>query len=422
MLRDHPERYETALELHARPFPALRTGSEAAFLAVKRAHDAANRDRAADRAHLFALLDRFGADHPKPDATHFFGTLGRYRLKWESHTEFVTYTIFSDGLTERPFDGSLFEAFPRDWLDDAPGLRLTSILLRVEPEITDIPARLQDWFEGESLAVSRVVDGAAVIAGDFRIDARGHARFAVFTGEEAGERRIGRIVQRLCEIETYKTMSMLALPRARELGARLTEIDGELSALVGELRSAERTSDATLEQLLAIGSDLETMLARSAFRFGATGAYSALVEQRIGVLREERFGGRQTFAEFMMRRFDPAMRTCRSVERRMEALAERARRAGDLLSTRVSVEREQQNGRLLRSMDERAAMQLRLQKTVEGLSVVAIGYYAVNLVTYLAYPFGTRFGFTKEMISALAVLPVLLVVWFVVHRIRAMAE
>ena len=422
MLRDHPERYETALELHARPFPALRTGSEAAFLAVKRAHDAANRDRAADRAHLIALLDRFGADHPKPDATHFFGTLGRYRLKWESHTEFVTYTIFSDGLTERPFDGSLFEAFPRDWLDDAPGLRLTSILLRVEPECTGIPGRLHDWFEGESLAVSRVVDGAAVIAGDFRIDARGHARFAVFTGEEAGERRIGRIVQRLCEIETYKTMSMLALPRARELGARLTEIDGELSALVGELRSAERTSDATLEQLLAIGSDLETMLARSAFRFGATGAYSALVEQRIEVLREERFGGRQTFAEFMMRRFDPAMRTCRSVERRMEALAERARRAGDLLSTRVSVEREQQNGRLLRSMDERAAMQLRLQKTVEGLSVVAIGYYAVNLVTYLAYPFGARFGLTKEMISALAVLPVLLVVWFVVHRIRAMAE
>ena len=422
MLRDHPERYETALELHARPFPALRTGSEAAFLAVKRAHDAANRDRAADRAHLIALLDRFGADHPKPDATHFFGTLGRYRLKWESHTEFVTYTIFSDGLTERPFDGSLFEAFPRDWLDDAPGLRLTSILLRVEPECTGIPGRLHDWFEGESLAVSRVVDGAAVIAGDFRIDARGHARFAVFTGEEAGERRIGRIVQRLCEIETYKTMSMLALPRARELGARLTEIDGELSALVGELRSAERTSDATLEQLLAIGSDLETMLARSAFRFGATGAYSALVEQRIKVLREERFGGRQTFAEFMMRRFDPAMRTCRSVERRMEALAERARRAGDLLSTRVSVEREQQNGRLLRSMDERAAMQLRLQKTVEGLSVVAIGYYAVNLVTYLAYPFGARFGLTKEMISALAVLPVLLVVWFVVHRIRAMAE
>ena len=422
MLRDHPERYETSNELHARPFPALRTGSEAAFLAIKRAHDAANRDRAADRAHLVALLDRFGADHPKPDATHFFGTLGRHRLKWESHTEFVTYTIFSEGLSERPFDGTLFEAFPQDWLDAAPGLRLTSILLRVEPEGADTAARLHEWFEGESLAVSRVVDGTAVIAGDFRIDARGHSRFAIFTADDVGERRIGRIVQRLCEIETYKTMSMLALPRARELGARLTEIDGELSALVGELRSAERTSDATLEQLLAIGSDLETMLARSAFRFGATGAYSALVEQRIGVLREERFGGRQTFAEFMMRRFDPAMRTCRSVERRMEALAERARRAGDLLSTRVSVEREQQNGRLLRSMDERAAMQLRLQKTVEGLSVVAIGYYAVNLVTYLAYPFGARVGLAKETISALAVVPVLFVVWFVVHRIRAMAE
>ena len=106
----------------------------------------------------------------------------------------------------------------------------------------------------------------------------------------------------------------------------------------------------------------------------------------------------------------------------MEALAERARRAGDLLSTRVNVERATQNGRLLRSMDDRAAMQLRLQKTVEGLSVVAIGYYAVNLVTYIAYPFGSAIGLTKEMISAMAVVPVVLLVWWVIRRIRAHAE
>ena len=133
-------------------------------------------------------------------------------------------------------------------------------------------------------------------------------------------------------------------------------------------------------------------MAQSSFRFGATGAYEAIVNQRIEVLREDRFQGRQTFAEFMMRRFDPAMRTVKATERRLQTMAERAIRAGDLLRTRVDVERSAQNQKLLESMDKRADLQLRLQKTVEGLSVVAISYYAVNLVLYMVQPRGLRIG------------------------------
>ncbi|UWQ17480.1 DUF3422 family protein [Jannaschia sp. M317] len=420
MLRDHPRRYELANELHARPFPVLTAPCRAAFLAIKREDDAANRDRAVDRAHLEALLDRFGADHPKPGATHFFGQLGKHRLKWESHTEFVTYTLFSDGVADRPFDGSVFNEFPADWLDDAPGMRLTSALIRVEnrPEDSAIDEKLAGWFVPESLAVASVLDDSAIIASDFRIDTGGHIRFAVFASDDAGDRRVGRIVQRLCEIETYKTMAMLTLPRARALSAELGEMDKTLSDLVGALRAGEAQTETTLEGLLTIGSDLERMLARSSFRFGAMDAYDALVQQRISVLREDRFGGRQTLAEFMMRRFDPAMRTCRSVQGRMEALAERAKRAGDLLSTRVNVDRATQNALLLRSMDDRAAAQLRLQKTVEGLSVVAISYYALGLVAAALYPFGAQLGWSKEMVSAVAVIPVVAAVWWVVRRIR----
>jgi uncharacterized membrane-anchored protein len=420
MLKDHPRRYELANELHARPFPALQAPCRAAFIAIKRERDAASRDRAADRAHLDALLDRFGAQRPAPGATHFFGQLGKHRLKWESHTEFVTYTLFSDGVSERPFDGAMFDVFPADWLAEAPGVRITSALIRVETELhgDDIGPKLADWFVPESLAASTVLDDSAVLASDFRIDTNGHVRFAVFIAEGTGERRVGRIVQRLCEIETYKSMAMLALPRARSLSGELGEMDRSLSDLVGALRENRAGSEETLEGLLTIGSNLETMLARSSFRFGAMEAYEALVQQRIEVFRETRFGGRQTIAEFMTRRFDPAMRTCRSVQGRMEALAERAKRAGDLLSTRVNVDRLDQNATLLRSMDERAGAQLRLQKTVEGLSVVAISYYALQLVASFLYPLGVGFGWTKEMVMAIVVIPVVAIVWGAVRRIR----
>ena len=420
-IEDHPLRYALANELHARPFPSLETPCHAAFLAIKEPQDAATRDRAADRAHLLDLLDRFGAPHPQPDATHYFGQIGRHRLKWESHTEFVTYTAFTDGVTERPFDPIAFEVFPEDWLATAPGKRLTSALIRVEEQKDsddDIVRRLYDWFVPESLACSSVLDDSAIMASDFRIDTAGHMRFALFVRPGTGARRVGRMVQRLTEIETYKTMSMLGLPRARDLTIRMGEIESRLSALTADMVGGGRGAEETLHELLEISAELENMLAQASFRFSATAAYEALVHQRIEVMREARFQGRQTFREFMMRRYDPSMRTVKSTEARLRSTIERAARAGDLLGTQVDVARSAQNQKLLESMDRRADLQLRLQHTVEGLSVVAISYYAVSLAGYMAYPLADTIGLSKGMLTAGLTPVVVLAVWLMVRRIR----
>ncbi|MFT7107575.1 MAG: putative membrane-anchored protein [Yoonia sp.] len=423
-IADHPLRYALANELHARPFPSVAAPSRAAFLAIKPATNAARRDRSADRAHLIDLLDRFGAQHPLPDATHYFGAIGRHQIKWESHTEFVTYTIFGTGVADRPFDAAIFGVFPDDWLNAAPGTRITSALIRIEVADGDdgIIEKARMWFVPESLAISRVISDDLVVAGDFRIDQSGHMRFAVFARPHVGNRRVGRVVQRLCEIETYKAMSMLGLSRARDLGPVLGVFDKSLTALLEDMRSASADPATVLHSLLEVSAEIENTIAQSSFRFGATEAYEQIVNQRIGVLREERFEGRQTFGEFMMRRFDPAMRTVKSTQKRLQAMSDRALRAGDLLRTRVDVERSAQNQELLTSMDKRADLQLRLQRTVEGLSVVAISYYAVNLVLYLTGPLEQSFGVSKALTAAVATPIVLLCVWLMVNRIRKHME
>ncbi|MEM6897745.1 MAG: DUF3422 domain-containing protein [Pseudomonadota bacterium] len=423
-MQDHPLRYSLANEIHARPFPALSAPATGAFIAIKQAENASSRDRDLDRRHLIKLLDRFGADHPSPGATHFFGQVGRYLLKWESHTEFVTYTIMSDGLKDRAFDPADFDAFPEEWLAEAPGVRLTSALVRIqEEEDHDTQAQLlEEWFVSESLAVSEVVDNTATVASDFRIDAAGHMRFAIFTRDDTGARRIGRVVQRLCEIETYKAMSMLGLARVRALSPRLGEIDSALLQLVDAMSGGASASEGTLKELLALSSEMENLNAKASYRFAATRAYEAIVHQRIEVLREERFNGRQTFSEFMMRRFDPAMRTVRATEQRMRDMSERALRAGDLLRTSVDVERQAQNQVLLESMNRRADLQLRLQKTVEGLSVVAISYYAVNLVVYALGPVTEPYGFSSVLLFGLATPMTVLAVWWLVRRVRQSVE
>ena len=423
-IQDHPLRYKLANELHARPFPTIAVPCTVVYLAVKQPQKALGRDRTADLAHLTALLGRHGAPYPQQGATHYSGQIGRHRLKWEQHTEFVTYTAFRDGLSERAFDPDDVDVFSDDWLADAPGQRVTSAILNVLPrgEVSQIGDRLADWFVLESLAVSSVADDAATVAADFRIDPAGHLRFAVFADPAAGMRRVGRIVQHLCEIETYKTMSMLGFSRSKDLSHRIGQLDMQLSSLMTEMTDTTSDAEDTLRRLLAISAELESIAARSSFRFGATGAYWAIVGQRIAALREERFGWHQTFAEFMMRRYEPAMRTVQSTETRLAALSDRAIRAGDLLRTRVDVERSAQNQAVLQSMNRRAALQLRMQHTVEGLSVVAISYYAVSLVGYLLSPLAATVGLGKGTLTALVTLPVMALVWYMVRHIRKRLE
>lgn len=421
-IQDHPHRYTLVNELHARPAAKVSVPGVAVFVALKPEREAAKRDRSKDRDHLLTLLDRHGSGHPPPEATHHSSDLGRHHLKWESHTEFVTYTAFEHGQAERAFDPSAFDIFPEAWLEAAQGHRLTSILFQIEVMSDDkapMMEKLMDWFVPESLAASYVLDGAAIIASDFRIDRAGHVRMAVFVKPGTGGRRVGRIIQRLCEIETYKTISMIGLLRSRSLSPRMAAIDDELSRLTRAMQEPDSRSDETLDSLLRISSELENMMVETSFRFGATGAYEALVHQRIEILREERFLDRQSLHEFMTRRYDPAMRTVKSTEARLTKMAERAMRAGQLLGTRVDVERSGQNQKLLESMDRRADLQLRLQNTVEGLSVVAISYYAVNLVAYVVTPiFMEPLGLSKGVGMAIMAPLVVLGVWGMVRRIR----
>ncbi len=364
-----------------------------------------------------------------PDSRQHLAGFASFSLKWERHTEFVSYTLYEEGPADSLFAAGLARHFPEDWLATAPGRVIAAIEVEVieaggvkeaeallEGELTRLLAR-------DGLACARVIDGNALAAGDFRIDAEGFTRFAVIVHGPAGPRRIGRVVQRLIEIESYRTLAMLALPVARETAGRLNEIEGELSGLVGQAaKGREAPPDSELlTRLTGISAELEALAAASAFRFGAGAAYEAIVGERIAMLREERLAGRQLFAEFMSRRFSQAMRTCHAAERRLGELAERASRTAELLRTRVSVAVEAQNQELLASMNRRAAMQLRLQETVEGLSVVAISYYGVSLVSYLLTPLAAPAGVEKGVLTALAVPPVVALVWWLVRRIRRRA-
>ncbi|NOX40329.1 MAG: DUF3422 domain-containing protein [Alphaproteobacteria bacterium] len=424
ILKDHPLRYDLSNELHARPSPEISGAGQVIYFAIS-ADDGPD----AARNKLEELLDKYGETRPSGEANHYYGSLGRHKLKWEMHSEFATYTLFIDGHGEvgddKGFDGNPMQNFPEDWRASVKGGIITSAHVRVEMEQTEadveqrVDGEIRNWFVGSSLAAAYTLDRNVVVAGDFRIDESGNIRFAVIGVGEVSVRRMGRIVQRLLEIETYKTMAMLTLPVARNVFAKAGPLDAQLSKIMEQMTNRTEDPAPMLEQLLDVSAEIEVLSSTSAFRFGAGRAYRALVDQRISVLREQRINDRQLFSEFMMRRFDPAMRTCKAAERRLDGLSKQAARASELLGTRVNVATTEQNRQLLESMNKRAALQMRLQETVEGLSVVAVSYYAVNLLVYLTGPLAKVYAVEKTYLAAAFVPPVMLAVWLLVRRIKA---
>ena len=396
--RGHPQRLALNDEVHARPYQTLQAPQRASYLAMQ----AQPEEREREYAQVRDLCARYGAQAPPPEANYFVADCGGFRLRWERHGEFSSYTVF-EAAGGDAFAQPAIALLPQEWVAALPGSLIVAVHVALLPAAENAPDidAISAHFAGNTLVGAGLADGDAAAFTDFRIHQDGFSRFLLLD-RGMGRRRAGRLLQRLLEIETYRMFALLALPLAREAAARLPAFERELAEIT-ELMVTQGSADepALLDRLTKLAAAVERELAAASYRFGAASAYYGLVKRRIAELREQRIPGIQTIDEFMQRRLAPAMNTCDSVARRQNELSERVARASDLLRTRVDIVREMQNQDLLASMNRRARLQLRLQETVEGLSVAAITYYLVSLVGYVAKAFKSA-GFAIEPEIAMA--------------------
>jgi uncharacterized membrane-anchored protein len=412
---DDPQRRVLHEEVHARPPARIVTPERVAHLAVRIPAEARDAE-----ARSIAELARFlGVATPKAEASFAWLEGNALRVKWERHTEFTSLTFFRRVTPDAPVDTGALDLLPREWLAALPGATIVAARVDIRRASPEEVAQAIAGFGDTTVVGSTIGDGAASVLTDFRIGDDGCSRFLVLD-HSLGERQAGRYVQRLLEIETYRMMALLAYPVAREVGATLTDAETRLARITERMIDvAPREEPQLLDDLTRLAAEVERGESASRFRFGAAAAYYRLVRQRIGELRESRLPRVQTIAEFMDRRLAPAMATCESVASRQDELSARVARASQLLRTRVDITLERQNQDLLASMDRRAKVQLRLQQTVEGLSVAAITYYAAGLVGYLAKA-GKSLGLPLDPDVAVGVaIPLIaLALWRGLRRLR----
>jgi len=384
LFREHPLRHAVTAELHARTFLPLRAPERVSYLAVV----CGEAGTACQVEHLKRLLTHYARPLPETVDQHFSADLGPLRMRWERHTEFVTYVFSKQGAFTHPFAGAVLEELPESWLRELPGEVITAVSMAIDS--CSMPERdseeLAALFDGNPVIGAEAVGGSARAWSDFRIHADGYVHI-LLRDCSLSENQAGRLAKRILEVNCYRALSLLGFPLAREVSPTLSDADRRLALLAARMSTQGDSGTPAFEsellaELTKLAAEIEEVSARTTYRFDASRAYYAMVRQRLEQLRQQRIEGLQTFTEFLDARLAPAIATCESTQQRQTDLAERAARLTSLLRARVDVSLQEQNRQLLESMDRRAHLQLRLQETVEGLSVIAIGYYGVGLIGY----------------------------------------
>ncbi len=377
---NHAQRFMLHNEVHARSSVISGLPVRASHLALSRSSEEKNDER----KHLSQLCDRFGVTPPSVDADQFSATFDSFQLRWEQHGEFSTYTFYAQGEETKPFSEPALKKVPVDWLATMTGKILVASHATILPE-NENPNLIEiaPYFANNPLVGSTVTGGAACVFTDFRIHVDGFSRFLIVNNNLRVEQG-ARLMHRLFEMEVYRVLALLAFPIARKLSPELKKADCQLFAITNAMTQSAGNDSKLLDELTMLAAEIENHVSSNHLRFAAASAYYNLVEQRLIDLREVRIQGIQTIGEFIKRRMEPAVNTCRSTANRFTSLSERVGNTSQLLRTRVDIIIERQNQDLLTSMNLRAKMQLRMQQMVEGISVVAITYYAASLIRAMA--------------------------------------
>jgi uncharacterized membrane-anchored protein len=374
---EHPLRRQVVGEMQLRRVPALTLPAQ--ITQMVRVFDTSDRD--AEAAALATMPGKGEAQ-----SRHGEGRVGEdVRIAWERHSEASTVTIVMTHAAAFPISW----AEPADavrsaifaWAESLPGavIRATRLIV-VADESEAETAVAQAEFEPPQLVTCHVGGGARIWT-DFRIHRDGYGRMVVAAnGMLPGD--LARCVQRLQELGNYRNLALLGLPQARGAWNDLDTLEAALDEAGQALSGAQTRDDDLLAALTRLSAELLSIDSRSGYRMSATAAYGRIVASRLAELDVIPIAGHQSLADFTERRLWPAVRTCAALTDRLALLNARAAQFTALLRTRIETNIENQNARLLTSMDRSARMQLQLQHLVEGLSVVAISYYLVGLLSY----------------------------------------
>lgn len=391
-LDPHRVRLEANQELHARPFPALPANVRLVHVCI--------RVSPKTWSEVLPWIEAKLPDLPTDFHGYWERSGAESWVRVERHTEFVAITqVVPEGL-------AFSEVADSSWVQSAPQDLL--VMARLTASVGgQIPAEME--------AVSQLRAGDVLAGSNFTGDTAGFSAWHVVFASDPGDESAGRLLQMILEIETYRTLAVMGMDKIRAAHPILQSVASELPREpVEQLQHGDMMG--ILNLLSTQEARLQDLWERLAWRIGANSAYHNLVFQRLDELSEAPHVGQVGLSHFLRRRLTPAVATAETVMRRRSELAEQVDERAQLLRTQLQLNLQSQTRDLLASLERSAVTQIRLQTAVEGLSTVAIAYYAVGLISPLIEPFVPLEW--KDWVNVGVTPVVILGVWWTLSRIR----
>ena len=428
---EHPLRRQLNDELHARKFNNFEgTGRFIRYIYFTQGDDKRL------MADINALLKSLSLPEMADDEKFTRLQTDGFAVRVERHTEFMSLSLIDNddkpviGLGKKAFDETAFPHLPFAQIKQLSHPVFHAVWLEIckSPKRLPLADEMEHALQGRSVAGDRISSGGASLYAGFDIDEQGYSRMALLN-DTIESHRMGRFIQRGIEMETYRLMALLSLPKVKYHASALDRVEEDLRGATRQLAKSQHDdsaaqnveeADALLSQLTALAADIEQIYSETSYRFSASLAYQDIVSARISSLKPSRLDGYQSIGSFLGKRMQPAMQSMTAFSGRIEHLSKRISRAGQLQRSQTELSLQIQNRDLLTSMNKRTSAQLRLQQTVEGLSLAALTYYGVGLVGYVAE--GLPLGISSTVIKAVSVPVIALSVYIIIKRVRRALE
>lgn len=318
------------------------------------------------------------------------------RVLFERHTEFVSLMYIGKNA---PGTNTL------NIISNCPGLQLAGMQVTFSEKKKN---SAHADFIGERSFGGAISNGSLSIATTFRSNNDGLVPYVVRGAFDGGYAR-GELIKQLKDLETYRAAALLAFPLVQAEMSELNSLEERASGAVVALSGAGgEVLGQSIEGLAGLLTEIGALRSRLRYRIAASKAYYQIVLARLESLNEEPIRQRQTLREFIELRLTPAISTIEAFDRRLEQAANTVREALVLARTQLDQITQKNSQKLLRSMEHRARQQVHLAQAVEGLSVAAITYYAVGLISYLLK--GLPDYFVSDKVAISISVPIILIV------------
>ncbi len=396
-------RHEISNEIHRRPYLELQSPLRISMINIL------TKNQQKNYYYLEELCKYLSIPSPSENCLSFNHLHEeKFKLKWESHREFCTFQfIVNDEIDSK-------ELFKKSSLNEVPDLWINSldnIVNSVNLEVTNNISNeidIYNSFDNNYIVGSYVNDQRARIFSDFRIDGNGYHRILMIN-DNLTKHQLGRAVQRVLDIESYRSMVMIGLFKSKNINNTIDELTYNLLQVNNEFENNKKINlEEYYSKLNYISNKAYKLNNENKFRFQATNSYFPIINERLKELKLSTINSIQPYDTYLNSRLSPAKRTSETTEKRLNETLEQIDRTANLIQTNVELEVKNGNNLLLESMNKKTDIQIKLQKAVEGLSTVVLTYYTVGLFNYGISGISSiiDLGCDPKLISSISIIPI----------------